>query len=132
MAAADVTNLVELDANYLIAAAQRQTPVSRELEDWLGRGIIVQTSSVAWSEYLCGPLDDDEKASTRHMLRGIEPFTMADAELASELFNTTGRRSRSHTDCMIAAHAIRRDAFLATLNLEDFRRFDQLRLAQEL
>lgn len=66
------------------------------------------------------------------MVGEIEVFTEADAELASDLFNETGRRSRSHVDCMIAAHAIRREAQLATLNLQDFRRFANLRLAREL
>ncbi len=88
-------------------------------------------SAVAWSEYLCGPLDESEVQTARKALSGIDAFTEEDAELASDLFNRTGRRSRSHVDCMIAAHAIRREALLATLNLRDFGRFEkhQMRLA---
>lgn len=135
MPIAEPPGLIHLDANYAIAALRRSSPQSRQLEKWLSRGVLVQMSAVAWSEYLCGPrgaLDEARVRTTRRMVGEIEPFTGSDAELAGELFNATGRRSRSHVDCMIAAPAIRREAELATLNLEDFRRFDQLRLAQEL
>lgn len=92
-------------------------------------GQIVRISSVAWSEFLCGPVEESDKEIARTLLADIEPFTAADAELASEFFNVTGRRSRSHIDCMIAAHAVRRNAELATLNIKRFRRFPKLRLA---
>ena len=42
------------------------------------------------------------------------------AERAPDLFNLTGRRSRSLPDCLIAATAMRDGAPLATLNAEDF------------
>ena len=42
------------------------------------------------------------------------------AEKAAELFNLTGRRSRSYVDCCIAAIAIRAQAPLATSNRHDF------------
>ena len=51
---------------------------------------------------------------------------------AATLFNATGRRSRSLQDCMIAAAAIRANAELATIDVKDFRRFEQfgLRIAE--
>jgi predicted nucleic acid-binding protein len=54
-----------------------------------------------------------------------EPFLAVDAELAADLFNQTGRRSRSLADCMIAAVAIRCRADLATINSSDFQPFIQ-------
>jgi predicted nucleic acid-binding protein len=44
----------------------------------------------------------------------------ADAEKAAELFNLTGRRSKSFTDCCLAAIAIRDQAPMATSNRGDF------------
>lgn len=120
--------LVELDANFLIAVLRPASRESRQLHCWLEAGDGVQISSVAWSEYLCGPLDPEILPTARELVRTVIAFTQEDAELASNLFNSTGRRSRSHLDCMIAAHAIQRDARLATLNVQDFRRFERFNL----
>jgi len=54
------------------------------------------------------------------MLPVVESFTRADAESAANLFNKTGRRSKSYADCCIAAVAIRDGARLATSNNSDF------------
>ncbi|MBI4025667.1 MAG: hypothetical protein HY360_11855 [Verrucomicrobia bacterium] len=54
-----------------------------------------------------------------------KPFLFPDAVKAAELFNLTGRRSRSLADCMISAVAIRRGATLATINIADFQSFQQ-------
>lgn len=131
MVAASSQKLIELDANFLIAALIPGLPESRQLRGWLETGEVVQISSIAWSEYLCGPIDPEIFPTARELVPVVEAFTVEDAELASRLFNDTGRRSRSHADCMIAAHAIRRDARLATLDLRDFRPFEpfNLRLA---
>jgi len=128
MAAAKDHELVALDANFLVAVLASGSTYSQELDDWLRRGAQLQISAIAWSEYLCGPLDPERISSARKLVTIIEPFTEHDADLASELFNQTGRRSRSHVDCMIAAHAIRRNAALATLNRVDFKRFEKFRL----
>jgi predicted nucleic acid-binding protein len=132
MAVARQDLAIEIDANFLVAVLRSPSRESRQLDGWLRAGVAVHISAVAWSEYLCGPLDPRMIPVARKMLRGIESFTTEDAELASDLFNKTGRRSRSHVDCMIAAHAIRRNATLATLNFADFRRFQafDLKLAR--
>jgi predicted nucleic acid-binding protein len=46
-----------------------------------------------------------------------------DTNLAAQLFNHTGRRSRTLADCMIAAVAIRCGVQLATANTADFQPF---------
>jgi len=125
------TGLVELDSNFLVAVLDVVGKESNALQKWVQLGTKIQISAIAWSEYLCGPLDPAMVSLARKLVGTVEPFTEEDAELASELFNGTVRRPRSHVDCMIAAHAIRRQALLATLNVRDFRKFAEfdLRLA---
>ncbi|CAN5501456.1 hypothetical protein BH18VER1_BH18VER1_07800 [soil metagenome] len=131
MAGAKIAGILALDSNYIVAARKIGSEEGIRLERWLRDGWIAQVSAVAWSEYLCGPLAADDIAISRDLIMSVEPFTEEDAVLASAMFIQTRRRSRSHADCMIAAHAIRREAALATLNAQDFRRFEKfgLRLA---
>ncbi len=128
MAVARPREVVALDSNFLVAARASGSKQGRQLEEWLAAGVSVEISAVAWSEYLCGPVDERDVEIARSILSRIDPFLEGDAQLASELFNQTGRRSRSHVDCMIAAHTIRRDGLLATLNIQDFRRFEKFQL----
>ena len=122
------TELVEFDSNFLVAVLGAGGSQSEALQRWVRAGARIQISAIAWSEYLCGPLEPALVPVARRLLSSVEPFTEEDAELASELFNRTGCRPRSHVDCMIAAHAIRRRAVLATLNIRDFRRFEKFDL----
>ena len=122
MAAAE-SRVVHLDANFLVEVADGGSSSVRKIERWLRERVSVQVSAIAWSEFLCGPLTEREVEDARAVVAVVEPFTADDAAAAADLFNQTGRRSRSHVDCMIAAHAIGRQAAFATLNLHDFRPF---------
>lgn len=82
-------------------------------------------SSIAWAEFLCGPMDATAEALARQIFPNPEPFLTTDAAPAASLFNQTGRRSRTLADCMIAAVAIRCGARLATINIGDFQPFTQ-------
>lgn len=121
-------HLIELDANFIVDFLHGGAVQIRLVEKWARAEIVVQISAVAWAEVLCGPLDESEVREARNLVARVESFTEADAALASDLFNETGRRSRSLADCMIAAHAITRHAFLATSNVSDFRRFSPFQL----
>jgi predicted nucleic acid-binding protein len=128
MADVRTDEVVELDSNFLVDALRPGADPSASLHSWVRTGARIQISAIAWSEYLCGPLEPAVVPLARKLVNWVEPFTEEDAELSSELFNQTGRRSRSHVDCMIAAHAIRRSAVLATLNKRDFQRFEKFNL----
>jgi predicted nucleic acid-binding protein len=115
--------VIHLDTNFLIQAYIAGTPASGKFQSWGAAGETLSISTVAWSEFLCGPLDAKAGALARQVFPNPEPFVIADAELAARLFNQTGRRSRSLADCMIAAVALRCNAKLATINASDFQPF---------
>lgn len=91
-----------------------------KLQTWLSDGEDVGISSIAWSEFLCGPLTDTHEKLAQLLFPRPMPFLAADAYKAAELFNKTGRRSRSLADCQIAAAALRCGARMATTNEADF------------
>lgn len=90
-------------------------------------------SSVAWTEFLCGPFSRSELALATAVVSRRREFTADDAVTAADLFNRSGRRRRSLIDCMIAAAALAAGAVVATANIEDFLRFKEsgLTLANE-
>jgi predicted nucleic acid-binding protein len=115
--------VIHLDTSFLIRAGVPGTPEDRMLRRWRSRSETLRVSSVAWAEYLCGPVSQQAAEDTAELLGEPVPFDALDATLAAQLFNATGRRRGSLQDCMIAAVAIRSSASLATSNAIDFRRF---------
>jgi predicted nucleic acid-binding protein len=81
---------------------------------WLSSGESIEISAIAWGEFLCGPLSPLAEVFARKLLPSAHPLERADAEKAAELFNLTGRKSKSYADCCIGAVAIRKQAALAT------------------
>jgi len=120
--------MIDLDANFLVDVFARESVSGRSLNRWIHRGEPLSMSSIAWAEFLCGPVAPANARAARELLGAVEPIIESDAILAAELFNATGRRVRSLADCMIAAVAIRRRAQLATLDKADFSRFRSLGL----
>ena len=93
------------------------------MQTWLSDAEDLGISSIARSEFLCGPLTPKDEALAGALFASPEPFLASDARKAAELFNATGRRSRSLADCQIAAVALRQGAQLATGNFSDFTVF---------
>jgi len=112
--------MIHCDTNFLIQAIVAGSPAHLRFRQWAGVEAL-SVSAVAWAEFLCGPLDAQGEALAKQMFPMPEGFLAADAALAADLFNRTGRRSRSLADCMIAAVAIRCGAKLATINSNDFQ-----------
>jgi len=81
-------------------------------------------SAIAWTEFLNGPVTPLEVSRTEAVLQSrIITFGQAEAVLAADLFNKTGRRRGSRFDCLIASTAIRAQAQVATVNQTDFKLF---------
>jgi predicted nucleic acid-binding protein len=121
--------VVHLDTSFLIRALKPDSSESvlmtRLLKDHIQLGISV----VAWTVFLCGPLDNSQRELSGQLLGAAEPLLAEDSVLAASFFNQIGRRRGTLLDCMIAATAVRIGASLATSNPEDFRRFPGLELA---
>lgn len=80
-------------------------------------------SSVAWTEFLCGPLGSIERELADRFIEGRRDFTQDHAAVAARLFNESGRRRALIVDCMIGAAALADGAAVATSNRGDFDRF---------
>jgi predicted nucleic acid-binding protein len=117
--------MIHLDTDFLVHALQSGTDEDTKLRGWLEEEESVGLSAMTWAEFFCGPLNPGDRELAEALFPEIEPMTPADAAKGAELFNGTGRRSRSLADCLIAAVALRRGARLATANLDDFRPFVQ-------
>lgn len=115
--------MIHLDTNFLIQSLVPGSAAEAKLQTWLKDGEDLGISSIAWSEFLCGPLSHEDENLAQELFPAPEPFLASDARKAAELFNATGRRSRSLADCQIAAAALRCNARLATANALDFTPF---------
>lgn len=113
--------MIHFDTNFLIQTTIANSPAHFQFREWATTSETFGVSSIAWAEFLCGPLDSAAESIARQIFSDPEPFIHADAVLAANLFNSSGRRSRTLADCMIAAVAIRCGAKLATINSADFQ-----------
>lgn len=114
---------MHLDTNYLVALSQNGSRAQEQAAEWITDGEPLVVSAMAWAEFLCGPLQTGEEAACAAILSNVLPVDPATATLGAQLFNHTGRRSRSLPDCLIAATAILGTQPLATFNREDFTPF---------
>ena len=119
---------MHLDTGFLIRALIRNSREDAKLRSWLEGKRPIAMSSIAWAEFLCGPIDH-ATSSLASLIVGHHPqFTEQMARVAAQWFNDTGRRRGTMVDCMVAATAMSEQATLATTNHRDFRRFETLGL----
>jgi predicted nucleic acid-binding protein len=120
--------MIHLDTSFLIRALLRDSQEDRAIRGWLRSGQPLAMSAIGWAEFLGGPVDTRTVGLAARIVTERVPFTEEDAAAAANLFNQTGRRRGSLTDCMIAATALRLGAALATTNISDFRRLETVGL----
>ena len=119
---------VHLDASFLIRALVAESAEALKLHRWNAAGRTLTMSALAWSQFLCGPVETEDQALAERMVRAVVPIGSEEASRAARLFNDTGRRRSSFQDCVIAAAAILARAPLATTDHADFERFRPLGL----
>ena len=114
---------IHLDTSFLIRALDPSYPEGEHLVGWLTENRRVVVSTVAWSEFLCGPTSEREERTAARLLDRQIALGTAEATAAARLFNLGDRRKHSLRDCLIAATAMLDGAALATGNPRDFERF---------
>lgn len=114
-----------LDTSFLINALVPGTREGRRLREWIGHGLVISMSSIAWAEFLCGPVSEEDRQRARKVVGAPLPLVETEAAQAAELFNAGGRKRGTLPDCLIAATALLAGAALATSNRGDFRRFER-------
>ena len=119
--------MIHLDTSVLIGMLYRGSPVARYLET-IDPDTPLAVSAVAWAEFLCGPIEPAEQDLVLRVVDVHRTLSVEHARVAARLFNRSGRRQNSLSDCLIAAAAILDQAPLATANVADFRRFETLGL----
>jgi predicted nucleic acid-binding protein len=116
--------VIHLDTSFLVRSLAPGSPEDALLRGWLRDDIPLAISSIAWAEYLCGPVEANEVAAVSALVGLPIAFDESHAVRSSELFNAGGRRRGTMIDCMIGAVAVLADAALATSNAADFRRLE--------
>ena len=116
--------MIHLDTNFLIGALLRSSTESMKLVGWLRNNEPIAVSAVVWTEFLCGPVGEDDIATAAEIFGEPVPFGANAATAAASLFNAGKRRRGSLADCMIAGAALVGGARLATNNRADFERFE--------
>ena len=87
--------MIHVDTNFLIEISVAGSVAHVQFAAWVCDQKVLNVSTIAWAEFLCGPVDATGEALARQIFPQPEPFLPADAVLAVRLFNQTGRRSRS-------------------------------------
>ncbi len=124
--------VIHLDTSFVIRSLVRGSRESDTLRAWLVERRPLAMSTIAWAEFLCGPLAERDEARVRRLTHTLVPFGPEEAAEAARLFNHAGRRRGSFADCLVAATALAASASLATADRRDFERFlgAGLRLAE--
>ncbi|MDA0989940.1 MAG: PIN domain-containing protein [Verrucomicrobia bacterium] len=115
--------MICLDTNYLILSLVAGSAEAAQLAAWSDAGESFYAPAVVWYEFICGPVNDDQIAGIRALLREVQAFDDEQAREAARLFNAAGRRRHLRVAAMIAAAATSRKAPLATGNRRDFEFF---------
>ncbi len=115
--------MICLDTNYLILGLVAGSRESQELTAWITSGELLVTPTLAWFEFVCGPVTPAQIQTMRAFLHALVPIDEMHAIAAAELFSAARRKRSTRVDAMIAATAIVADAPLATNNKNDFRPF---------
>ena len=70
--------MIQLDTNFLIQALVSGSAAEQSLHAWLTNGEDIGISTIAWSEFLCGPPTPSDEALAQALFGAPEPFLATD------------------------------------------------------
>ena len=92
--------MIHLDTSFLIRMLEQGSPEAQFLEATDPEEPVV-VSTIAWAEFLCGPIESAEKELALQVVDGHRDLNVEHAAIAARLFNASGHRRRSLSDCLI-------------------------------
>ena len=98
--------MICLGTDYFIRALIRQTKEALAVEQWLHGNESLCIPAVAWFEFLCGSIAEDEQLALALLDGGILPFGESEAQSAAAVFRSLEKPRRLRVDAIIAAIAI--------------------------
>lgn len=115
--------MIHFDTNVLVMLKE-WLELPHPAAQRMAAGEPASVSAQTWYEFTCGPVSPARVGEALLLIESrILPVTRAHAELASQLFNLTGRKRALKPDVLIAAVAIAENAELVTFNVQDFQLF---------
>jgi len=77
--------MIHLDTNYLIGLQVRGSREANDVDRWLASNESLAVSAIAGSEFLNGPVTEQDISRTEAVLQSrVIPFTKAEALLAAD------------------------------------------------
>lgn len=67
--------MIHLDTSFLIRALIPGSPEDHKLREWVRVGETLAISTVAWAEFLCGPLNETELVLATQIIGKHSDFT---------------------------------------------------------
>jgi predicted nucleic acid-binding protein len=71
--------MIHLDANFLVDATVPGSPAHADFRAWSAAGESFGVSTIAWAEYLCGPLDPQAEAMAKQIFPSAESLLTSDS-----------------------------------------------------
>ena len=122
--------MVHLDTSVLIDALTGSKRSSGSLRELMESPELVAISSIVLFEWLRGPRLKKELEAQEALFpaEGSAPFGFLEAHIAGSLYKTVKRPRGREADLAIAACALANEAWLWTLNADDFSDIPSLNL----
>ena len=97
--------MIHVDTNILIEMITLGSSMAKNLRQWLKTGEQLATSAIAWSEFLSGPVSQNQINGVRTILADqIVPFGVSEAATAASVQSSwaAARRARGFIYCCLS------------------------------